>query len=226
MHVADLHPWDLTPTQAFELQRRLASKVIEAGDPGEVRYVAGVDVAVGPPARAAVVVLDMQGLRPVESAVEEGKLSFPYVPGLLSFREAPLIVPALRRIQTAVDVLMVDGQGRAHPRRFGIACHLGLLTGKPSVGCGKSLLVGTHGPLPAERGSWVPIVDGCEVVGAAVRTREGAKPVYVSVGHLIGLEAAVRLVLASAFRYRLPEPIRWAHSLAGGIRPPRGDALR
>jgi deoxyribonuclease V len=226
MQVLELHPWRLSPQEAIEIQKRLTSMVVETGDLTGVRFVAGIDVAAGPPARAAVVVLDTHGFRPVEVAVEEGKLDFPYIPGLLSFREAPLILQALKRIEGPVDALLVDGQGRAHPRRFGIACHIGLLVAKPSVGCGKSLLVGGHAALPLRRGSWAPIVDRGEIVGAAVRTREGTKPVYVSVGHMVSLEAAVRLVLTTSVKYRLPEPIRWAHRIAAGSTTLRGDFQR
>lgn len=200
------------------MQEQLASMVIEVGELPDLRFVAGIDVAAGPPARAAVAVLDVEVLQPVEVVVQEGALGFPYIPGLLSFREAPLILQALRQVEGPVDALLVDGQGRAHPRRFGIACHLGLLTQRPSVGCGKSLLVGHHAEVPQERGSWVPVVDRGEVVGAAVRTRPGTNPVYVSVGHMVSLESAVRLVIATAAKYRLPEPIRWAHRLAGSTK--------
>ncbi len=200
----------------MRIQVELAALVLEAGDLSSARFVAGVDVAVGPPASAAVAVLDLQDLRPVETVVEEGELSFPYIPGLLSFREAPLILGALKRISGEPDVIMVDGQGRAHPRRFGIACHIGLLVDRPSVGCGKSLLAGKCGPVGEKRGSWSPILDDDQRIGAALRTREGAKPVFISVGHKCSLEAAIELVLRTAVRYRIPEPIRWAHRLASG----------
>lgn len=208
------------------VQRRLAASVITS-DAGtlEVRLVAGADVAagrsgpVGRPgfARAAVVVLEYPSLAVAETAVVEGEVRFPYVPGLLSFREAPILLEALGRLERTPDLLMVDGQGLAHPRRFGLACHLGLLLELPTIGCAKSRLVGEHAPLPPERGSWVPLLDGGEVLGAVVRTQTGLKPVYVSVGYRVSLRQAVDWTLGLAPRYRIPEPVRRAHMAAGRV---------
>ncbi len=166
--------------------------------------------------RAAAVVMSLPELKVVEVKSAHGKLGFPYVPGLLSFREAPLVLAALERLSITPDFLMADGQGLAHPRRFGLACHLGLLTGLPAIGCAKSLLKGRHGPLAQERGSWAPLEDKGEVVGAALRTRQGVTPVYVSIGHKVDLPSALRWVLACCDRFRLPEPTRLAHHAAAG----------
>ena len=142
---------------------------------------------------------------------------FPYVPGLLSFREAPAALAALGQLKTSPDILLCDGHGLAHPRRFGLACHLGLLSGLPSIGVAKSLLTGEHAPPAQERGAWTPLLDGGEVIGAALRTRPGAKPVYVSIGHRISLESALQVVLRCTGRYRLPETTRQAHRLASNL---------
>jgi deoxyribonuclease V len=159
---------------------------------------------------AAAVLWDLVDLVVVERRVATRRLGFPYVPGLLSFREAPALLAALRKLQRAPDVLMCDGQGLAHPRRFGIACHVGLICQRPAIGCAKSLLVGEHDVLPAERGARVPLRHRGESVGTVLRTQSGIKPVYVSVGHRMDLATAERLVLACAVRYRLPEPTRLA----------------
>lgn len=166
--------------------------------------------------RAAVVVMSLPGLTVVEVKSAQGKPGFPYVPGLLSFRETPLVLEALERLTITPDFLLADGQGLAHPRRFGLACHLGLLTGLPTIGCAKSLLKGRHGPLGEEKGAWALLEDRGEVVGAALRTRQGVTPVYVSIGHKVDLPSALRWVLACCDRFRLPEPTRLAHHAAAG----------
>jgi deoxyribonuclease V len=188
--------------------------VIRRGDP-PARLVAGADVGEkGGRARAAIAVL--RGSEIVETVVAETAVPFPYVPGLLSFREIPPLLAAWRKLRTRPDVVLLDGQGLAHPRRFGLACHFGLVTGFPTVGCAKSRLLGAHDePAPA-RGSWSPLVDGGETVGAALRTREAAKPVYVSLGHRVSLAAAIRIVLDCAPRFRIPEPQRLADRLTQG----------
>lgn len=218
MSIRPLHPWDVPPDEAVRIQQRLASQVVREGEPRDVRFVAGLDISVDRAGngRGAVVVLSYPELELVEQAVEERRVPFPYIPGLLSFREAPVLLPALERIRHTPDLLIADGQGLAHPRRFGIACHLGLLLDIPAIGCGKSRLVGTYrepGPHPGDRS---PLCDGPEVVGQVVRTRAGVKPVFVSVGHRIGLEAAVDWVLRCVRGYRLPEPTRLADRVAGG----------
>ncbi|NLV24963.1 MAG: deoxyribonuclease V [Deltaproteobacteria bacterium] len=211
------HPWDLTPREAVVLQKSLAGKVVTADDFNEVRFVAGIDVGWRKgeeKARAAVAVLSFPELELADWAVAEKELCFPYVPGLLSFREAPAALAALARLRVRPDLLLCDGQGRAHPRRFGLACHLGLLTGLPAVGVAKSRLCGTFGPLPEEKGNWVPLTDRGEIIGSVVRTRTGIKPLFISAGHRISLEKARDFVLRCVTRYRLPETTRWAHRIA------------
>lgn len=219
MDLRDLHPWDLTPKDAIALQRELASQVVRRGGPRTVRRVAGVDCAVDKArgrATGAVVVLSFPELEVVEIAVEETPLTFPYVPGLLSFREVPVLREAFHRITGPIDLLVVDGQGYAHPRRFGLACHLGLLLDLPAIGCAKSRLLGEHGDVGEEAGSRADLTDGGEVIGSLLRTRARVKPVYVSVGHRIGLRQAERWLLRCCKGYRLPEPARLAHQAAGG----------
>ena len=209
--------WPQTPAQAIALQRELAGRVLRVDDVGPVRRVAGVDVGFpggGQIARAAVAVLSFPDLRPVEQALAERPVAFPYVPGLLSFRELPAVLAALAGLAQPPDLLLVDGQGLAHPRRFGIACHLGVLTGLPTIGVAKTRLVGAHDPVPDRRGAWVPLHDRGEVIGAVLRSRVGVKPLYVSVGHRLSLERAVEWVMACTGRYRLPQTTRAAHALA------------
>jgi deoxyribonuclease V len=183
---------------------------------GPVRRVAGVDVGFendGKVTRAAVAVLDFPGLALAGRAVREST-RFPYIPGLLSFREAPAVLAAFKRLRAAPDLVLYDGQGIAHPRRFGIASHVGLLLDIPTIGVAKTRLVGEHRRLPERKGAWVPLVERGETIGAVLRTRAGVTPLYVSIGHRVSLEAAVRWVMACTTRYRLPETTRWAHHLA------------
>ncbi|MDQ2694001.1 MAG: deoxyribonuclease V [Pseudomonadota bacterium] len=217
------HPWDLTPRQAIAVQQRLRRHVVVEDRLGTVRRVAGVDVGFeeqGAVTRAAVAVLDYPGLGLVETAVARRPTSFPYVPGLLSFREIPAVLEALARLAAPPDLLLCDGQGIAHPRRLGIATHLGLLTDLPAIGVGKSRLTGRHGPVPEERGGWTPLWDRDEVIGAVLRTRPGVKPLYISPGHRLSLATAVHYVMACTTRYRLPETTRHAHRLASGPADP------
>ena len=215
-----MHSWEVSPKEAIEIQKRLASLVSHRdGLAGMPRYVAGVDISAEDSqgyATGAVVVLDFPGLQVAEVKASTGRPGFPYVPGLLSFRETPLILAAFEKLTVAPDLLLVDGQGLAHPRRFGIACHLGLLLDIPTVGCAKSILRGRHGPLPTEVGASAELVDKGEVVGAAVRSRAGVSPIYVSVGHKIDLAEAIRWTLACCQGYRMPEPTRLAHQAAAG----------
>ena len=216
------HPWDVTPAQARAIQLEGRARVIADDALGRVGRVAGIDVGLeesGAISRAAVAVLEVPSLTLVESAVARLPTAFPYVPGLLSFREIPAALEALGRLSAPPDLLLCDGQGYAHPRRFGLACHLGVLTGLPSIGVAKSRLIGTHGPLPDEKGAWVPLLDGDETIGAVLRTRGGVAPVYVSVGHRVSLQTAIRWVLACTTRFRLPETTRQAHRLASGPNP-------
>ncbi|MBI2856527.1 MAG: deoxyribonuclease V [Chloroflexi bacterium] len=226
MNLVSLHPWDVDAQEAIEIQRHLASRVRTEDDfPAPPRYVAGVDVS--PPgaegnAIGAAVVLELPDLGITEVKVFQGRPRFPYVPGLLSFREAPLILGALERLATRPDIILADGQGLAHPRRFGIACHLGLLADTPTIGCAKSILRGRpQGNLASQVGSCAMLVDKGEVVGAAVRTRKSTNPIYVSIGHKVTLESAVRWVLACCKGYRMPEPTRLAHLAAAGRIAPR-----
>lgn len=211
--------WDLTPAEAIDLQQRLRGRVERQDRLGVPATIAGVDVGFedeGRTTRAAVAVLAFPSLEPLASSVIRQPTRFPYIPGLLSFREIPAILEALRQLDRAPDLLLCDGQGLAHPRRFGLACHLGLLTDIPSIGVGKTRLIGVHDEVPAARGSWVPLYDGEEVIGAVVRTRQGVKPVYVSIGHRISLPTAIDYVLAACTQYKLPETTRAAHRLASG----------
>lgn len=204
-----------TPQQAVEEQRQLASKVVLCPLPHPPATVGGLDVGIrNGIACAAVVVLSYPDMSVQAWSVARAPVAFPYIPGLLAYREIPVALAALRDLAVAPDVLVCDGQGIAHPRRMGIAAHLGVLLDHPTVGCAKSRLWGVHGPVGETRGEWQPLADGSEILGAAVRTRTSVKPVYVSPGHRADLESAIRLVLACAPRYRLPDPTRLAHLLA------------
>lgn len=210
---ADFSGW--TPQQAAEEQRRLAEKVVLCPLPAPPATIGGLDVGIKDGlAQAAVVVLTYPGLTVLAHGLARRPVTFPYVPGLLAFREIPVVLDALRGLDVVPDVLVCDGQGIAHPRRMGIAAHLGVLLDHPTLGCAKSRLCGTHDAVPVERGAWQPLQDKGETIGAALRTRKGVKPVYVSPGHRTDLETAVSLTVACAPRYRLPEPIRLAHTLA------------
>jgi len=203
----------------IERQKTLARQVIDTDDlrlpPG---LVAGVDAAFpdhGRTTRAAAVLMRFPELELVEETVHEQPTELPYIPGLLSFRELPAIVAALRRLSTPPALVLCDGQGRAHPRRFGIACHLGVTTGLATIGVGKSRLCGQHEEPGPDKGSTADLLDGDEVIGRLVRSRNRVRPLYVSVGHRVALDTAVELVLACTPRYRLPEPVRRADHLAG-----------
>lgn len=210
------HEFRLSVKEAVAEQRRLASYVEERELPTPPRTVAGYDLSIrGGHARAAAVVVDIESMDTVDEAVVETEITFPYIPGLLSFREAPAVIAAHNALLVPPDLLMLDGQGRAHPRRFGIACHVGLIVGLPAMGIAKSLLVGKGTEPGNERGDTAPIVHRSENVGVALRTRTGVTPVYVSIGHLITLEEAADLALRLAPRLRIPEPTRRAHILAG-----------
>ena len=217
IHVA--HAWNLSPAEAISAQRALRPRLILTDRLGPVRRVAGVDVgfeANGAVTRAAVAVLAYPELALVEAAVARRPTEFPYVPGLLSFRELPAVLEALDRLREPPDLLLCDGQGIAHPRRLGIASHLGLLADLPSIGVAKTRLCGVYTEPPNERGAWAPLRADGEIVGAVLRTRPGVKPLYISSGHRIGLETAIGYVMGCCTRYRLPETTRWAHRLASG----------
>lgn len=208
-----LHRWDVTPARAMAIQKELAILVRRSPPRAPPRFVAGLDAAFTPDGKrcvAAAVIWDMAERRVVEVQTTSAPLRFPYVPGLLSFREAPALLAALERVERAPDVLMCDGQGVAHPRRFGIASHMGLLTGLPSIGCAKSVLVGEFRMPGAKRGCETPLTHKGERVGTVLRTRDGVKPVFVSIGHRMDLRGAVRIVSACGGGFRLPEPTRLA----------------
>lgn len=213
------HPWNVTPQEAVAWQRRLAGEVVASGEVPAPRYVAGVDVGFedgGTITRAAVAILSFPELTLTDSAMARLPTSFPYIPGLLSFREVPAVLRALETVKIVPDVLLCDGQGTAHPRRFGIACHLGVLTGLPAVGVAKSRLIGTFDPVPQLKGAWQPLMDRGERIGAVLRTRVNTHPLFISPGHRIGLEPAIAMVMACTPRFRLPETTRAAHRLASG----------
>jgi len=209
--------WPETPALAKVVQERLRARVREEDVEAPVRQVAGVDVHVDPLrglAFAAVAVIDASSLELIESAMAARPVTFPYVPGYLSFREAPAVLAALRLLSRPPDLVMCDGQGRAHPRRFGLACHVGVLAGLPTVGVAKSRLIGRHEEPGPTRGDHVPLEDKGETIGAVLRTRERVTPLYISVGHLVTLGSAARHVLALGTSYRLPEPTRLADKLS------------
>jgi len=218
MKITPLHEWNLTPREAIELQKQLAFEVItEDKFDAPVKTVAGIDLGYDAKtnrSRAVVVVLKFPELELIESAEAILPIQFPYVPGLLSFRETPVAIKALEKLENAPDLILCDGQGIAHPRRFGIACHIGLITDIPSIGVAKSLLVGKYGALGETRGSTAPLVYRNEEIGVALRTKDKVLPVYVSVGHKISLDTAVEYVLQSTPKYRLPETTRLADRLA------------
>jgi deoxyribonuclease V len=211
------HPWDVTPEEGIKIQSHLRHQVILEDQLIVLRTVAGVDVGFesdGKLTRAAVVVLSFPELIVQEKSIIRRSTTFPYIPGLLSFREAPAVIDAINGLTDLPDLLLCDGQGVAHPRHFGIACHLGLICNIPSIGVAKSRLVGKHALVGDTRGARQPILDGEEVVGFILRTRSGVKPVYVSPGHRVSMETSVDITLRCTLNYRLPEPIRQAHRLA------------
>jgi deoxyribonuclease V len=215
-------PPSFSPRDAIDLQRRLRERVVRHTPDGfQARLVAGADISIARESThgyAGVVVIEAATLRTVDEATAAVEITFPYIPGLLSFRELPAVARAWDGLTRRPDVLIFDGVGYAHPRRFGLACHGGVLLGVPSIGCAKSILVGHHPQLGAERGSTAPLVDRGEVVGMAVRTRANVRPVYVSVGHLMDLPTAVSIVLSMTAGYREPETTRRAHRLVNELR--------
>ncbi len=217
MPFPSLHPWQVSAQEAIAIQESLRQQVLREDRFAPVQTVAGVDVGFeddGAITRAGVVVLRFPELEPVETCIARCPTTFPYIPGLLSFREAPAVLEALDRLRSLPDLLICDGQGIAHPRRLGLASHLGLCAGLPSIGAAKSRLIGRHEPVGEGRGDRQPLWDGDEIIGAVLRTRKNTRPLYVSIGHRISLETAVQLVLACTGAYRLPEPTRQAHRLA------------
>jgi deoxyribonuclease V len=211
------HSWDLSKSEAILLQKDLAGRVIQHDRLNLARYIAGVDVAYDKRRNlqfGAAVVLDAEtSFSMVESATACERLRCAYIPGLFSFRELPTIIQALKRLKTTPDLIVVDGHGVAHPRRFGLACHLGVMFDVPTIGCSKTRLIGTAGEPGAKRGNYSLLVDGSEIVGRVLRTQDNVKPVYVSVGHLVSLPKACDWILKLAVRYRLPETTRQADQI-------------
>jgi len=218
MRLQHRHPWDLSPSDAIALQRKLRAEVISDRpiDLGAIRLVAGVDVSVkNEESQAAIVVVTYPGFLPVETVLARRPTPFPYIPGLLSFREGPVLEEAFDKLKAEPDVFLFDGMGIAHPRRIGIASHMGLWLDRPTIGCGKTLLCGRYGNLPEDKGAAAPLVDKGETIGVALRTRTAKNPMFISPGHLADIPTAAELVLNCSPKYRLPEPIRLAHNAAG-----------
>lgn len=230
MHVKTLHHWQLNPKDAAVLQRQLAGQVARRDVlPGSLRLIAGVDVSCrrrAEPLHAAVVLLDYTTMDRLEVATASGTVDFPYIPGLLSFRELPVLLQAFRKLTRIPDLVLVDGQGLAHPRRLGLASHLGLWLDLPTIGCAKSRLCGVEEAPGPERGAWAPLCDGGEVIGRLVRSKDRVRPLYVSIGHKIDLPRATEIVLHCSRGYRLPEPTRQAHLLSNQLRLSSGALAR
>lgn len=221
MEIKQLHKWDLSFAAAAELQRQLAGQVQFIPLNRDIRTVAGIDCALskdGQKIIACIVALNWPGLETIEVTNAIRKLKFPYVPGLLSFREGPVCIAAIKKLKQAPDVFLVDGQGIAHPRRLGLATHLGLFLDRPTIGCAKSRLTGTYQTPAAEKGSYCLLKDKGQTIGAVVRTRTNVKPMFISVGNKCLLEDAIRITLACAIKYRLPEPTRLAHQQVGKLK--------
>jgi deoxyribonuclease V len=218
MNISQDYAWPLTVEEALVIQEKLRDQVITSDQLQEsIQYVAGVDMgfaANGTISRAAVAVLSFPDLQLIETSLAHRPTTFPYVPGFLSFREIPAVLDALEKIKTIPDIILCDGQGIAHPRRLGIASHLGLLIDMPTIGVAKSLLVGKHEELPESKGSTQPLIYKGETVGAVLRSRTGVKPLYISSGHRISLPTAIDYVLRCTTKYRLPETTRIADKLA------------
>ncbi|MFB0556910.1 MAG: deoxyribonuclease V [Dehalococcoidia bacterium] len=219
MKVSKLHGWDMNLAQARKMQLSLARKIVTKNEGINPHLVAGVDISSPDSqgiARGAAVVISYPEFTIVEVKTAESKIAFPYIPGLLSFREAPLILAACEKLCHTPDLVLVDGQGVAHPRRLGLASHLGLFLDMPTIGCAKSILCGRHEPVGEEVGCHAELIDNEGIIGAALRTKIGTKPIYVSVGHKIDLASALYWVTKCCRGYRLPEPTRLAHLAAGG----------
>ncbi|MER3434952.1 MAG: deoxyribonuclease V [Leptolyngbya sp. ERB_1_1] len=219
MKIEQRHEWALTAEAAIKIQQELRQEVVTQDQFGAVQYVAGIDVGFeqdGTITRAAVAVLTYPELKFCDQSIARRPTTFLYIPGFLSFREVPAVLDALEQVKTIPDLLLCDGQGLAHPRRFGIACHLGVLTNLPAIGVAKSRLIGTHAEVPNDRGAWVPLLHKRETIGAVLRTRIGTNPLYISSGHRVSLETAIAYVMGCTTKYRLPETTRHAHKLASG----------
>jgi deoxyribonuclease V len=219
-----LHPWNVTPREAAKIQLRIRRHLELDDRLPTIKRVAGADVALDLERRraiAGVIIYDFPEMQEVERVWAERPLTFPYVPGLLSFREIPVLLKAFARVRHAPDLIFYDGHGFAHPRRFGIACHLGVLLDRPSIGCAKSLLVGTHDDPPRQAGAWAPLLEGDEVLGAVLRTRERVKPIYITQGHRISLPQAIKFARAVCDGFRIPRPTRDADHFVAAVK--RGE---
>ncbi len=228
MKIERLHSWQVSITQALDIQLGLAARVSKVSEVTTPRFIAGVDISASKAqeiATGAVVILSYPELRLVETKIVNEKLNFPYIPGLLSFRESPLVLAACEKLAITPDLILVDGQGVAHPRRMGLASHLGLFLNTPTIGCAKSRLCGTHKVPGVEPGSYAELTDNGEIIGAVLRTKLGASPVFVSIGHKVDLQTAIHWVLECCRGYRLPEPARLAHLAAGGNLEPGRDTV-
>lgn len=223
--VAKLHNWNLTPQEAASVQKELRERLVLRWDDRLVATIAGVDISIKTEtARAAIVVLNYPDLKPLEAVIADAPLVFPYIPGLLAFREGPAVLAAWAKLNYKPHLLMFDGQGIAHPRGIGIASQMGLWLERPTIGVAKSRLYGLHGEVGPERGARVDLLDkNTNLIGAVLRTREKTNPLYISPGHLMDVEHAVAFVMACCTTYRLPEPTRWAHKVAGGEQLPVDD---
>ena len=218
MKARNLHEWDLSCKEAIEIQHQLASQVRFAAMKKRPKIIAGLDCAFSKDGKhifAAAVVIKLPGFEVIETTTATREIDFPYIPGLLSFREAPACIDAIEKLKNTPDVFIVDGQGIAHPRRLGIASHIGLLIDKPTIGCAKSRLIGTFNEPGRPKGNYSQLLDEKEAIGAVLRTRANVKPVFVSVGHKCTLEDAISIILECTTKYRLPEPSRLAHQLVG-----------
>ena len=221
MKIARLHPWNVSYTEAVRIQDRLRLQIRIRNFTGKVDYVAGADVSCSrksADAWAGIVVMEYPGLKVVEQAWARGRPGFPYIPGLLGFREIPLLIEAFKNLETGPELVLCDGQGIAHPRGMGLASHLGLIIETPTIGCAKKRLVGEYGQLGPERGDSTPLFWKGHRIGAVVRTRNGIRPLFVSPGHDITVSQAVRMVLDCGAGYRIPEPVRQAHLLVNRLR--------
>ena len=213
--------WNLTPRQAMRLQESLRERVELKDRFGDIHYVAGADMAFDPATEVAfsgVIVYRFPGLEEVERRMARRKLRFPYVPGLLSFRECPILLAAFARLKTEPDLILIDGHGRAHPRRFGIACHIGILFDKPTIGCAKSRLVGEYEELGEKAGATAPLMLEGERLGVVLRTRDHVRPIYVTTGHRVSLDSAIGLVKQCVDGYRIPKPTREADHYVRDLR--------
>lgn len=227
MKVRNLHKWKCSYKDAVAIQNRLRDKIAadRALDTGTLRTVAGADISYAKRSNlffAAVIVLDYESMDVVEEKTFVGEASFPYIPGLLSFREGPHLIRCFRKIKTTPDVVIFDGQGIAHPRGIGIASHMGLVIDVPSIGCGKTRLCGEHEPVGGRRGDFAPLIFKEEQCGVVLRTKSDVKPLFISPGHRIDYSSAVAVTLACCRGYRLPEPVRQAHLLVNRLRKKYG----